>query len=299
MNRCANELDTILHDNSLLAYSSTPITVEREILHAEVIAEILEEARETPRDGLAAVVMAGVPGAGKTQSLQGRTDLDGYFTVDADAVKSRLLDHPMTRDRFGKILTRRLPDGLPVKPEELATFVHGESTRIYDLIITAVLKAGYNVILDGTLRWEGQGPRLTAALRASEYEQVELIAIEVPQDVAQRQARTRWWTGRTDPTRHNGGRYTPAQVIEAMYPPGGRQSICLTRAIDTFNLPDTAAFARATLTIHNRHGEGPDLLQWRRDHGHLDGPPVRPDTALGLSGDTASEPTHGTMRQPQ
>lgn len=285
MRRCSMELDDVLAGQRGLEYSATPVSTDRALLHAELVADLLDEARETPREGLAAVVMAGVPGAGKSQSLQGRTDLDGYFTLDADIIKSRLLDHPMTRDRFEEVLTRRLSDGLPVKPEELATLVHHESTRIYDLVVNEVIRAGHNVILDGTLQWPGQGPRLAAALRAGDYESVEFIAVEVPQDVAQRQALTRWWTGRTDPTRPNGGRYTPASVITAMYPVGSDQSVCLTRAIDAFNLADTIAFPRATLTIHNRHGRGPGIFQRHRDHGHLDGPELHPSTVLGLDVD--------------
>lgn len=279
--QCANELEELLEGNQDLAYKGTPSTAERAILHARIVATFMDEARGTRRDGRAAVVMAGVPGAGKTASLQDRADLDGYFTLDADQIKTRLLDYPPTREHFGRALSTTLSDSRPVKPAELAGLVHHESTRIYDLLMTEVLSKGYNVILDGTLRWEKQGQHLTNALVKADYERVELVAVKVPQDVAQSQALTRWWTGRNDPTMPSGGRFTSKHVIEQMYPASSRQSICIVRAVDTFNLPTMRHFGRAWLTIHNRHQIGPQQVHFERNYGkHIGDAPESP-TVLG------------------
>ncbi len=289
---CAATLEALLKNHQRLAFPGTPYSTEREMLHAEIIASFLEEARGTRAEGFAAVVMAGAPGAGKSQVLQGRADLDGYFTIDSDRVKTRLVSHPTTTLRFEHLLGQRLPDGLPVKPEELATLVHRESTRIYDLLVSIVLRRGYNVILEGTLQWQGQGPRLVAALRGADYERLEVIAVEAPEDVAMRQAQARWWSGRTDPTRPLGGRFTPAAAIRAMYTDNRRQSICVTRAFDAFHHHDAVAFDDSSLVIHNRHGVGSTVTTWHRRHGVLTGPKVDRDDILGLENSEASpQPT--------
>lgn len=130
------------------------------------------------------------------------------------------------------------------------------------------LAEGFNLIIEGTMQWSGQGPRLALELRGSGYEQLEIIAVEVPEDVAQRQAITRWWNGRLDPSLWGGGRFTPRQAIAAMYPAEtAGYSTCLGRAVDAFNLPDVQALDHAILTVHNRHGIGRAFAQYEQVQG--------------------------------
>ena len=247
-------------DRFVLSANDIRFDLERSRLHRDLLAEFIADARgdrNLRRDGCAAVIMAGPPGAGKGTYLQDRSDLTGYLTIDADAVKTRLLEHDVRSGRLDSLLSEVLPDNRPVRPEELAKLVHNESTMLASQMRQLALADGFNLIIEGTLQWSGQGGALTAELRLSGYEDLKIIAIEVPQDVAQRQALTRWWTGRVDPTSPGGGRFTPSSAISAMYAGAdGPLSICIRRAIDTFNLDDVHALSRATLTIINRHGIG-------------------------------------------
>lgn len=282
---CAQQIETILAANTRFALPANSTTPSRARLHINITRQVRDLAEShARRDGRAAVVMAGVPGAGKTSALRGRDDLADHFHVDADELKDLLLAYDVTTGRFDSLLAVVLADGRQVKPAELAAFVHAESTHLYNQVMRALLRGKFNVILDGTLQYPPQGPRLVGALRDAEYERLELVAVEVPEDVAQRQAVTRWWEGRLDPTRPLGGRYTPRAAISAMYPdPDRAESICLTRAVAAFNLPQVAPFESTTLTIVNRHGIGEPALQFKRLYGDHQGTAPDPATVLGLT----------------
>lgn len=248
-----------------------PGSRRRQLVYLDVLQRFHDDAigdQSLQRQGRAAVVMAGPPGAGKGFVLRGRADLAGYLTIDADRVKTQLLEHDVRSGRLDQLLARGLPDGAPVRPEELASLVHVESTYLADQMRQLALAEGFNVIIEGTLQWQGQGPRLIGELRSATYDHLELIAVEVPQDVAQRQALIRWWDGRVDPSIWGGGRYTPRGAIAAMYPDTeDPHSVCLHRAIDAFNLADVGALRTAVLTVHNRHGRGPEVQQFERIAG--------------------------------
>lgn len=256
---------------ALLLRSDRYIVSQRDSLYQKLLHDFLDKARgdsSLRRDGRAAVVMAGPPGAGKGHAVRGRPDLRGYLTINADDVKTLLLEHDVQVGRLDPLLAEQLPDGGHVLPEELASLVHPESTMLADQMRQLALADGFNVIIEGTLQWVGQGPVLARELRVAGYEELELIAVEVPLDVALRQALMRWWGGRNEPTQRGGGRFTPSGAVRAMYPVADSpHSICLRRAVDMFNLRDVNALERATLTIHNRHGDGLEEARYEQVRG--------------------------------
>ena len=65
-----------------------------------------------------------------------------------------------------------------------------------DLTIKRCLVRKENVVIQGTLSWEGLPPRYSQLLALYEYSEVTVLDIEVEQHVALERAFNRWSTGR-------------------------------------------------------------------------------------------------------
>lgn len=179
-------------------------------------------ARDTPlREGRSAILTAGAPGAGKSTLLRDHIpDLDGYRSLDADVVKDHLIEQALRDGDYAELLGTELADGAPLAPRELAALVHDESTALIDQIRRLCLDRGENVLIEGTLRWPGQGPKVYEELVRANYTSLRVIGVEVPRDTAHEQALSRWWHRRlawhADPTLL-GGRFTPPAAIDDCY----------------------------------------------------------------------------------
>ena len=191
-------------------------------LHRELIDEFLNRNPDVATDGLAAVVTAGPPAAGKTHRLDTLGYGPRWRRIDADELKVMLIEH----DRAAGVLTvptalvgLDLPNGRPVMPLELAGLYHHESTALADAVRERCMAAQENVIIEGTLSWDGQGPQLLTDLVGNDYEALDVVLVEAPLDQALEQALVRWWEPRE--TGGLGGRFTPAATIRSMYHPGG------------------------------------------------------------------------------
>lgn len=182
-------------------------------------------------DGRAVVVSAGPPGAGKSQALTSLL-LSGFRVIDPDTAKDLVLNEA---DRHGLLEYRHdivLPDGQPVGLRELASHVHGLSTRVCDVVRSMALAAGENVIIDGTLSWRPLASHYIDELFNAGYEGVDVIDVEAPVDVALTRARGRWWEGRLNDARM-GGRFIPDEAITACYPHEvAGESMCAANAVD-------------------------------------------------------------------
>lgn len=196
-----------------------------------------------------AIATAGVPGAGKSTSIE-RNGLAGrgWRVLDADRVKDYLIREALEAGDYRDILAVRLPDCGTVMPRELATLVHAESTKIVDALQERSMDRGENLVIEGTFSWPGLGERLLRQLGAAGYERFTIMDVEVAREQAQEQALQRWWTGRTGGD-ELGGRFTPASVIAGLYPAGSVESICAANARAAFEHPLAAEIDAVELIV--------------------------------------------------
>lgn len=206
-----------------------------------LIAELLD-GDESIECGRSAIVTAGVPGAGKSTMLAARgTDLAGYRFLDADEVKVSLIERALEDGIYDDLLGVQLADGHGVAPMELAPLVHRESVNVIEAAREECLRRGENVVVEGTLTWEGQARDLYGEFSDSGYRRIEVLAVEVEAQIAHHRALTRWWGGRIrwrtgdDPL---GGRFTPPAAIDTGYDGSGR-SICARHAWSFLELAET------------------------------------------------------------
>lgn len=197
-----------------------------------------------------AIATAGVPGAGKSTSIE-RNGLTGrgWRVLDSDRIKDYLIRDALDTGVYGGLLATVLPDGRTLRPRELATLVHVESTKIVDRLQELCMRRGENIVIEGTFSWPGLGERLLRQLAAAGYERFTIVDVEVPCDRAQQQALQRWWSGRCDSGDELGGRFTPASVIAALYSAGEPESICATNARAAFDNPLAAEIQAVELLV--------------------------------------------------
>jgi Zeta toxin len=149
---------------------------------------------DAPTDGRAAIITAGVPGAGKSSALSSLAT--GYRRIDPDDIKDILLAQ---MEKAGHLDARQrhiLADGNSVTPGELARWVHTASTDAADRVRQASLRIGENFVMEGTLSWHRLPTSHVDELAVSGYERLTVLDIEVPLTVAIEQSKLRWWQGR-------------------------------------------------------------------------------------------------------
>lgn len=196
-----------------------------------------------------AIATAGVPGAGKSTSIE-KNGLagQGWRVLDADRVKDHLIRDALDSGIYRDLLAMTLPDGGTVMPRELATLVHTESTKIVDALQAVCMSRGENIVIEGTFSWPGLGERLLRQLGAAGYDRLTIMDVEVACERAQERALQRWWSGRTGGD-ELGGRFTPAAVIAALYPAEAAGSICAVNARATFDHPLAAELDSVELLV--------------------------------------------------
>ncbi len=223
-----------------------------------IVATYLAQAETHGAQNGKAIIMAGAPGAGKSRAIttaqqalgpdqanQLGLDEAGFITIDADDVKQLLLGNPIphlpidatllsqARHEWDNLIQREspnpLPDGNPLLRGELALLVHGFSNTIAEKARQRLLDKKYNVKIEGTLQWDGQGPKLAAELDKAEYSQVTICMVDTPEAQCQEGAFQRWAQPRAaqDPT----ARYTPPTVVSDPFGPDGNR--CRTNAKHT------------------------------------------------------------------
>ena len=232
--------------------------LSRAYTHKQLIDKYL--ARENPRrDGRSAIVTAGAPGSGKTSMLRSIVpDLGDYRVIDADIVKDYLLEQALDDGIYDHLRAEILVDGHAVAPRELAALVHLESVKLADQIRRLCISRKENIVIEGTLTWEGQGPRIFHDLADSQYTAIEVYGVDIGQAGAHEQALSRWWRGRqlwvnnADPL---GGRFTPPDAVDVCYPNAGT-SVCTTHALKFIDIAQSGEIPYVHVSIVRSNAAG-------------------------------------------
>lgn len=241
----AAELEELSAENGLLhavSDRSTAIlfndSAERLNFREQIAEDYLERESIVDREGYMQVITAGVPGAGKSTTIERLgLDMKGYRVIDADIVKEYLLDDAMKQETYADILGRRLRDGKLIMLMELSGLVHVESASIADLIRRGCLERGENIIVEGTLSWPGLVDRYINEVNDFGYVGLEIVDVEVPAELAKKRALNRWWKDRKTSARSGGGRFTPAAVIDGSFGENRERSVCFDNANRLFSHP--------------------------------------------------------------
>lgn len=252
-NKVHLELTGLLTGEGALA--TAPLRVRELLDDEDLIAEMaaLYRLRTPPgsQEGKAAILTAGVPGAGKSSAVGDVAQ--GYFRIDPDEIKNLILSR---MEQLGLLVDRhrfRLADGSAVSPGELSGWVHQASTAAANLARTQSLMLGENFLMEGTLQWPDLATLYPAELRRAQYEQLRILDVEVPKTVAVEQAKQRWWDGRTSAASAHGvvvgGRFISREAVESFYTDGGA-SVCAGRAREMFAAVEVAGLSTDIAFVH-------------------------------------------------
>lgn len=234
----------------------------RSVTRQKIVLRYLDLQTPT-REGRSAIVTAGPPGAGKSSLLHTQVpELADYRVLDADIVKDFLIEDAIEDGLYDDLLTRELADGHPLAPRELAALVHRESTFLVEIMRKLCLGRRENIVVEGTLNWHRQGAEIFRQVADAAYSSLEVFGVEVAPQVAHRQARSRWWKGRTawiNRTEPLGGRFTPPDAIDACYPDrhnDAELSHCSQHALELIEFARAGSIPNVAVTIFRRDGDG-------------------------------------------
>jgi predicted ABC-type ATPase len=178
----------------------------RRVLHDEIVNASYAAGSHVPCQRRA-VVVGGLPGAGKTSVLEGCAEIDAsqYLMINPDRIKAEL----------GARGLIPLIDGLA--PMEAAELVHEESSHIAKRLARMAQAEGRNVIWDITLSKAESASRRIESLRNGGYAVVAGLFVDSPVNVSVERADARY---REDHDAYRagiglGGRFVAEEVIRA------------------------------------------------------------------------------------
>jgi hypothetical protein len=205
-----------VHDHIYPPDESGDWTPERAAQHEQMWDDLLSqiEAANIPKEH-DALVLGGLPGAGKSYMLKPGEKADSFgvvswepngelppgathVSINPDIVKEMLIARGM------------LPEGISqdLKPMEQVTFLHEESSAVAKMFSARLGRLGYNVVLDNTMDSEGGMLKRMTPLARQGYKFRGLFA-DIPPDESLESARKRYLDAALTPM---GGRYVPSSV---------------------------------------------------------------------------------------
>jgi hypothetical protein len=232
-NKVHSELAALL-DGGQLAVA--PQAVQNYLADDRVITQVAHQYRahspDAPTGGRAAIVTAGVPGAGKSHAINAMAA--GYRRIDPDDIKDILLAQLENAGLLDIRHKHVLADRNTVRPGELAGWVHTASTDAADRVRAASLLIGENFVMEGTLSWHKLPTSHVDELARGGYQRLTVLDVEVPLSVAIRQTKQRWWHGRhcglTKFDVELGGRFILQAVLDKLYSGRRTASKCAANA---------------------------------------------------------------------
>lgn len=217
-------LDTIGDTKSLHTDADGKYSPERDEMHEKILTGLMEKYSNVPSDNKA-IVMAGVPAAGKStliktdgSSFGVEADKDGnpknYATVNPDDMKELLLEHNALGSNYAE-------SGLTAG--ESAGLLHEESSDLAKDLLDRLTSQGKNVLIDGTLAGsaEKQVGKVTD-LRAKGYA-VKGVLINGSVDNSLKNAQARHYGSDAKFS----GRYVKTELIDKLRVEPGQHSALL------------------------------------------------------------------------
>jgi predicted kinase len=184
-------------------------TPARDRIQGELVADLYERARDVPCDRKS-IVAGGLGGAGKSTVLSNHAgiDLSQYLTINPDDIKEEMAKRGL------------VPRVEGLTPMEASDLAHEESSAIAKQLERKARSDGKNVIWDITMSSRESTERRITNLRASGYS-VDAVFVDIPVETSVRRADVRHRTGYNDYLAGVGlgGRYVPAELIEAQADP--------------------------------------------------------------------------------
>ena len=265
-NRVHSQLAALLSGGQLAAVPGAVRNYLDDRLTQQVAHEYRAQRPDAPTGGRAAIITAGVPGAGKSIALNAIAT--GYRRIDPDDIKDILLARLETTGRLD-VHQHALADGKPVSPAELSGWVHTASTDAADRVRIMSMQVGENFVMEGTLSWYKLPTSHVDELALGDYERLTILDIEVPRTVAVEQSKHRWWNGRqTGRTRYGvelGGRFISESALSGFYGGPRTASTCAANARKLYGnankagiQPEILIISRAANGAQYRAGLTPD-----------------------------------------
>lgn len=236
-------------------------TPERQRAHREIIDGVLGQIEGSAPRERRIVVMAGLPGAGKSTALRpgGTAEKAGIvvFEPGQDASLPDGVTHiAVNADLMKELLVSKglepKVDGL--KPMETVGLTHEESSYLAKQLLSVLGNRGYNIALDGTLRATANTQRQIQELAGKGYgNDVVGILAEVTPEESRVSALTRY---AREAGSDAGGRLIPPQTWVGIESSEGNSS----RVVDNFNKLVADGYFTDTYHVDNRgkFGVAPD-----------------------------------------
>jgi hypothetical protein len=118
----------------------------------DIREEFMGLQSDVATNGMAVVITAGPPGAGKTTAVEAVIPQpERCRRLDADIIKEMLIRRALADEIYIDLLARTLSDGETIKPLELASLVHSESVELLGYIRRYCMRRGENVVIEGRL----------------------------------------------------------------------------------------------------------------------------------------------------